>query len=71
MTSGYTLVSPYPNTTTGGNGMGETGGGKHRPKVGSWTPAPKGESGFGIVGAITKKLLGRLTGWDNPGRGDS
>lgn len=42
--------------------------GKHRPKVGSTTPAPKGESGFGIIGKIGLKLLGMTKGWDNPGR---
>ena len=48
--------------------MGEVKPGKHRPKVGSTTPAPKGETGFGVIGVIGMKLLGRLTGWDNPGR---
>lgn len=40
---------------------------KHRPKVGTWVPNPKG-GGYTIVGKITKKLLEKLTGWDNPGR---
>jgi len=41
--------------------------GKHRPREGSWIPAKDGK-GFGVVGRITLKLLGKLSGWDNPGR---
>lgn len=48
--------------------MGETKPGAHRPKVGRIIPAKRGESGFQVLGQITLRLLGKLSGWDNATR---
>lgn len=41
--------------------------GKHRPKVGRVVPHPD-KTGHTVLGKITLKLLGKITGWDDPNR---
>lgn len=48
--------------------MGDDKPGRHRPREGSWIPAPRPENGFTVVGKATLKLLGKLAGWNNPNR---
>lgn len=47
--------------------MPKTSKGKHSEGAGK-PGGSRRQGSFSIVGKIGKKLLGKITGWDNPGR---